>query len=322
MKFVRLGATALAAAAMALAAPAASALAATQQAAGRLEGSAASFHLPYKDPNQAGWLTLCGTNLKPVTSGSIHTAPFVWRVVSDVPAPKGYFTKGAKSQMFAYQPRPYTPPGAWSGTVMGAASYYSDPKNPMAQFTPIDSPLTQMTGQFPPIWDHLLELRLYLGAPDTPEDEVGYAAADIQVIGSTWHLVAGGDASCTAGKVESVEVAVGMPGSTAKPKPAPGGSGNSNGGGSSTGNGSGGPSASAGSSSSGSPGSSSGSGSGGSNQSPGSRPSTGTTVTPVAASGSSSSTGPALVGFAVGVLVVAAFAVGAGWWRRRRRATG
>jgi hypothetical protein len=179
--------------------------------------------LPYTDPDQAGWLTLCGTNLKPVTHGSITTVPFVWRVVSSAAAPKGYFIKGAKATMFAYQPRPYTPAGGWSGTVMGAASYYSNAAHPMAQFTPIDSPLTQMTKAFPPLWDHLIELRLYLSAPEVAPLTSQYAAADIQVIGNTWRLVAGGHTSCTAGKAVSEEVVVGVPGAGAKPKPAPGG---------------------------------------------------------------------------------------------------
>src|SRR5215472_2394739 len=75
MRFASIAAAAAALAAAAVAAQAPAALA--------LPG----FHLPYADPNQAGWLTLCGANLKPVTSGSIDAKPFVWRVVSDVPAP-------------------------------------------------------------------------------------------------------------------------------------------------------------------------------------------------------------------------------------------
>ncbi len=179
-----------------------------------------SVKLPYSDPDQAGLLTLCGVNLKPITHGSIYAKPFVWRVVSSLPTPKGYFIKGAKTQMFAYQPRPYTPAGAWSGTVMAAASLYSNPKHPMAQFTPIDEPLTYMIDQFPPIWDHLIELRLYYGAPGLAEITRPYAAADIQVHGDTWSLVEGGHASCTDGKVESVEVLDHLPGATGTPAPS------------------------------------------------------------------------------------------------------
>jgi hypothetical protein len=180
------------------------------------------FKLPYRDPNQAGWLTLCGTNLKPVTEGSITAKPFVWRVVSDVRTPSAWWIKGTKAELYAFQPRPYTPPGAWGGVIMAAPSEYTNRLYPMAQMTPIDEPLTYMTEDYPPIWDHLLELRLYLGAPDREQDINDYAAADIQVIGNTWHLVAGGHSSCTAGKVESTEVMDGLPGASGMPKSSSG----------------------------------------------------------------------------------------------------
>ncbi|HYK33781.1 MAG TPA: hypothetical protein VEV63_17545 [Streptosporangiaceae bacterium] len=218
MRVGRVAAFAMAIAAVGIAGQASAALAVPKASTDRVGVQARGSHLPYTDPDQAGWLTLCGTNLKPLTQGSITITPFVWRVVSDVPAPKGYFVKGAKATMFAYQPRQQTPAGAWSGTVMGAASYYSRAAHPMAQFTPIDSPLTQMTLAYPPLWDHLVQLRLYLSAPNTPPLTTHYAAADIQVIGKTWRLVAGGHSSCTAGNAVSEEVVVGMPGSRGKPK--------------------------------------------------------------------------------------------------------
>lgn len=181
-----------------------------------------AFKLPFKDPDQAGWLTLCGTNLKPVTEGSITAKPFVWRVVSDVRTPSAWWIKGTKAELYAFQPRPYTPPGAWGGVIMAAPSEYSNRQYPMAQMTPIDEPLSYMTDDYPPIWDHLIELRLYLGAPDREQDINDYAAADIQVIGHTWHLVAGGHSSCTAGKVESTEVMDGLPGASGMPKSSSG----------------------------------------------------------------------------------------------------
>jgi len=268
-------------------------------AAARQVSHPAGFHLPFTDPDQAGWLTLCGPDLKPVTRGSITSAPFVWRVVSSVPAPKDYFIKNAKAQMFAYQPRPYTPAGAWSGTVMGAATLYSNRKHPMAQFTPIDSPLTQMTLAFPPIWEHLIELRLYLGAPGLPEDTSGYAAADIQVTGKSWTLVAGGHGSCTAGRAVSIETVVGMPGAKGTPTPSAS---------SSPGGGSGSASAAP------SPGSSAAAaGSGGGGNGPA-----------AAQQGPSRSAagGAALAAVAAVVVVLAAAVSGGAWRRRRRRATG
>jgi hypothetical protein len=294
MRLVHTTAMAVAGLALLAAVPAQLASASVQKPAGtRGHAAAASsgFKLPYTDPDQVGQLTFCGTSLKPITHGSITASPFVWRVVSSMPTPKGYFIKGAKAQMFAYQPRPYTPAGAWSGTVMAAASYYSNPKHPMAQFTPIDESLDYMIKSFPPIWDHLIELRLYLGAPGLTEFTRPYAAADVQVHGNTWTLVSGGHASCTSGKVESVEVAIGLPGARAKPKPT-----------------SSDPAAS-------SPAAPAQDGSGSST------PAGQAKATTVADSQSTSNAAPAI---AIGVVALAlAVAAGGGiWWRRRRRATG
>jgi len=252
-------------------------------------GHPPSFHLPYTDPDQAGLLTLCDVTLKPITHGLITTKPFVWRVVSSAPTPKGYFVRGGRATLFAYQPRPYTPSAAWSGLQMAPATYYSNSKHPMAQFTPIDFALTQMTGSYPPIWHHLIQLRLYLSGPNIPLLTRGYAAAAIQVTGNTWSLVQGGHASCTSGRAVAEEVVVHMPGASGTPKPQPGATA---GGGSSAG-----PTASPGPATSPLP------------------------AGPTAATGSSG-TGAAALTFGMAALAVVAVAAGAFFWRRRRRATG
>ena len=178
------------------------------------------FKLPYTDPDQAGLLTLCNTKDQPITHGSIATMPFVWRAVSDVPTPKQLRVRGVTASLFAYQPRPYTPAGDWSGTALTAASLYRNLAHPMVQETPIDVPLTQMTESFPPIWDHLIELRLYLGAPDMSPDVIQYAAADLVINGSTWAMVEGGTAGCTSGTAVSREVLDHMKGASGTPTPA------------------------------------------------------------------------------------------------------
>jgi len=178
------------------------------------------FKLPYTDPDQAGLLTLCNVKDQPITHGSVATKPFAWRAVSDVPTPKELRIKGVTATLFAYQPRPYTPAGAWSGTALTAASLYRNLAHPMVQETPIDVPLTQMTESFPPIWDHLIELRLYLGAPGMSPDVMQYAAADLVINGSTWTMVEGGTSGCTSGSAVSREVLDHMKGAAGTPAPA------------------------------------------------------------------------------------------------------
>lgn len=222
MRYVRARALAAVAAAVALAALGSAQVASAgvvQAPRVQHDGGLASFHLPYTDPGQAGLLTLCGPGNQPITHGNINTKPFVWRAVGNVPAPKGYRVKGEVAQLFAFQPRPYTPAEAWSGLPMVAASVYSNPDHPMIQSTPIDEPLSYFTKFFPPVWDHLEELRLYLAAPNTPEDTLGFAAADLQINGDTWTMVEGGTTGCTSGTAVSREVSVGLPGAKASLKP-------------------------------------------------------------------------------------------------------
>jgi hypothetical protein len=178
------------------------------------------FKLPYTDPNQTGLLTLCNEHLQPITHGLITTKPFVWRIVSSVAAPSAYHVKGATATLVTYQPRQYTPAGAWSGLVFGAASVYTNYQHPMVQLTLADQPLDWMTDDFPPIWDHLIELRMYLGGPDMAMDDMAYGAADIQVIGDHWTLVEGGHASCTDGKAESRAQLLGLPGTSGTVAPS------------------------------------------------------------------------------------------------------
>jgi hypothetical protein len=263
------------------------------------KSATSTFKLPYTDPQQAGLLTLCNEKLQPITHGLITTKPFVWRVVSSVPTPAGYRIKNATAVLATYQPRQYTPAGAWSGLIFTAASVYTNYSHPMVQLTPIDQPMDWMTESFPPLWDHLIELRMYLGGPDRAMYDDNYGAADIQIIGNTWKLVVGGHGSCTDGSATSREVLLNLPGASGTPTPgaSSGGTGQS-----STHSGS---ATASDSSSSPATGGATGSGSG----------------TDAAASTSSeSSVAPAAI--VVGVLVVLALGAVALWSGRRRRRAG
>jgi hypothetical protein len=58
---------------------------------------------------------------------------------------------------------------------------------------------------FSPSWGGLLQLRIFLGAPDATSGSATYPATDIQVTGDTWRVVRGGSVPCSSGNAQSVE---------------------------------------------------------------------------------------------------------------------
>ncbi len=50
-----------------------------------------------------------------------------------------------------------------------------------------------------------MQLRLYLGAAGAPTYSAHYPSLDLQVTGSSWHVVGGGTVNCQAGTAESLE---------------------------------------------------------------------------------------------------------------------
>lgn len=162
---------------------------------------------PYQDPSAIGSMTLCDKDLQPVTEGLLKDRPFVWRAVSDTPAPSPYDNKTRRALLYYFQPRENVDPGEWSSEILTAASTYSDPQYPIAQATPIDFPLLSAATNFPPQWEGFVQLRMYFTA-DGLSQSSDYVAADIRIEGDNWTLVRGGDAPCDAGKAVSPEVAL------------------------------------------------------------------------------------------------------------------
>ncbi|MBV8979636.1 MAG: hypothetical protein JO086_01930 [Acidimicrobiia bacterium] len=165
--------------------------------------TAAAAGLPYNDPNANGPLALCDQSAKPIDHGSISTSA-AWTAVSAAPAPAGYGVAGGTATLFAYQPRQGVLPSEWSGDALSASSRYTDPAHPAAKVTSADPPLREFVNAYPPRWAGLVELRLFLGAPDQPPLTRKYAAADIQVSGDTWRLVRGGS-DCSGVQATSIE---------------------------------------------------------------------------------------------------------------------
>jgi hypothetical protein len=168
-----------------------------------------SSGVPYTDPAVIGSIGLCNKAGQQITHGSINAKPFAWRAVSSAPAKAPYNAAGRTATFYAYQPRQDVAAGEWSGEMLTASARYTDPAHPMAAATSKDYSLKEFISDFPPMWDGLIELRIYLGAPDAQPDSLNYPATNIKVTGNTWQEVGTiAPAACSSGRSESLETIV------------------------------------------------------------------------------------------------------------------
>jgi hypothetical protein len=181
--------------------------------------SAATAKAPYQDPNAVGYIGLCDRSGHQITHGSTTTTPFAWRAVSSVAAKSPYNDAGRTAILLAYQPRRGVPAGEWSGQELTASARYSDAQHPMTAATSGDDSLKDFIAAYHPVWNGLLQIRMYLGAPDQSPYSFTYPTLDVQVTGNTWHAVDGGPVSCSSGRSISIETIV-LPHKTPKPHPS------------------------------------------------------------------------------------------------------
>jgi hypothetical protein len=193
------GGVTLAVVAMATAAATASALGST------------SGNVPFVDPSAHGYIALCDLDGHNVTSGNIHTAPFVWQAVSSLPAPDNYSGKGQNTGLLMFQPRRGVSPADWNGDEMTAATQYKGKKYPAAEATYKDFSLEDFIKEYPSGWDGLYQLRLHFAKKNYGVYTQTYPATVIQVTGNTWHVVQGGTMPCKAVHARSTEYTVGIP---------------------------------------------------------------------------------------------------------------
>ena len=162
--------------------------------------------MPYTDPNSLGSIGLCNSAGQQITSGSTNTTPFVLHAVSSRAAVAPYNGKGRTASLYGFQPRQQLPPAAWSGEEMTAAGRYSNPAHPMTAATGRDDSLADLLADYPLSWDNLVQLRIYLGAPNEPIRSGSYPSLTLKITGSTWKVVGpSGKVNCTAGTSTSVE---------------------------------------------------------------------------------------------------------------------
>jgi len=172
---------------------------------GPVAAASANPRPPYGDPNAVGYIGLCNTAGRQITSGNINTTPFAWRAVSSQSAPAPYNDAWRTAILLAYQPRQGLPSGEWSGDALTASSRYTNPAHPMVAATGGDDSLKDFIEEYSPVWGGYLELRIYLGTQNAPVYSLHYPALDIQVTGDTWRSIGGGPVNCHAGTAESIE---------------------------------------------------------------------------------------------------------------------
>ncbi len=165
--------------------------------------AAATPSVPYSDPNAVGYIGICNQQNQQITTGSIHSAPFTWKVISSVPAPQAVSGAGRTATLYAYQPIKNLPSGYWSGDQMAAPAVYSNPAYPTAVSTERDFALSQFLTVFPPRWDGFVQLRMYLDAPGVPPHVLSYPALNLYISGDSWQTVGGGSVDCASGQAVS-----------------------------------------------------------------------------------------------------------------------
>jgi hypothetical protein len=167
--------------------------------------ASADSAVPYKDIRVKGTLTLCDASGHTVTSGNINDRPTFAYVVSSEAPPQGYAAKTTKATVYAYQPRPQVDPGEWSGQQLSGSSIFSNLKHPMVEVTTGDKTMGEFIGAFPPKVDGLIQLRVYLTAPNKQAYQLTYPAVNLRISGSTFVVVDGGTTPCTVGQAISNE---------------------------------------------------------------------------------------------------------------------
>jgi hypothetical protein len=163
--------------------------------------------VPFKDPGSIGSLGFCDKSNQPVTSGSIFDKPFVWKAVSDTPAPATHASKRGKATLYAFSPIENVAPGDWSPYQMTGSSTYTNKTYPMTAGTYGDPPLEYQVTAFPPVWDHLVQIRLTLTDLGQQALITKYPTAVIKVSGTTWTMVQGDRSpQCAKGTALSSEL--------------------------------------------------------------------------------------------------------------------
>lgn len=179
-----------------------------------------SHGVPYADPSANGYIGLCDKAGKQITHGKVSDAPFAAFAISSVPARPPYDGFGKVATLYAYLPLQGYAAQEWAGDQITAGAYYTNAAHPMvATASDEGAQLAQFVKSYPPKWDGLVQLRIYLSVPGQPTYNLRYPATDIRVKGDTWSVVQGGEVACDSGSAVSVNVTSAPPSATSTPSP-------------------------------------------------------------------------------------------------------
>jgi hypothetical protein len=158
--------------------------------------SASAATVPFTDPAAIGQLSFCNSAHQSITSGSLGAKPFVAYAVGSTTAPNGYTGSGRTAVLFAASPKQDLNANQWPGEYLTSTAVYGNPQHPTAAGTSADLSMQNFFDDAKPLWDGLVELRLYVGAPLQAFYTQSYDAATIKISGNSWKLIQGGSAPC------------------------------------------------------------------------------------------------------------------------------
>ena len=153
---------------------------------------------PYTDAASTGSLTLCDTQGHRVTSGKITDKPIAPIVLGstrlDARVPD---QAQGLATLYGYQPRAGVEASEFSGAPIGGPVAFRDHRRPATRVVKDGYSIKDFTTIYPANDKGFVQLRLILSADGLGVDTDSYDTADLKVTGDTWHVVRGGDASCT-----------------------------------------------------------------------------------------------------------------------------
>ena len=153
---------------------------------------------PYTDPASSGLLTLCDTRGHEITSGKITDKPLAPIVLGST-ALDSRVEAGVQglATLYGYQPRAGVEAEEFSGSPIGGPVPFKDHTRPATRVVKAGYSIKDFTTIYPANDDGFVQLRLILSADGLGVDTDSYDTADLKVTGDTWHVVRGGNASCS-----------------------------------------------------------------------------------------------------------------------------